>query len=132
MRDERPSATATWVALCRGLGTCLPEDAQLCADPYGLAFGGTAVRMLGEIAPRVALLRAIVRLRRGPFYRLALWLQMRTRVIDDVLLDFVERGGRQIVILGAGFDCRGARFAKRLEGSVVYEVDHPATQAKKR
>src|SRR5690349_21603225 len=112
MQEETPSFTATWVALCRGLGACLPEDAQLCRDPYGLAFGGTAVRILGEIAPKVAPLRAIVRLRRGPFYRLTLWLQMRTRVIDDVMLDFVERGGRQIVILGAGFDCRAERFAK--------------------
>src|SRR5262249_25735248 len=61
-----------------------------------------------------------------------LGMQLRTRVLDDVLLGFVAQGGRQVLLLGAGFDCRAARFHPELSGATVFEVDHPATQAKKR
>lgn len=37
-----------------------------------------------------------------------------------------------MVILGAGFDCRALRFAHELAHATVFEVDHPATQARKR
>jgi methyltransferase (TIGR00027 family) len=59
-------------------------------------------------------------------------MQVRTRVIDDVLCRFVDGGGRQIVLLGAGYDCRAHRLAGRLEECRLFEVDHPATQAHKR
>jgi methyltransferase (TIGR00027 family) len=59
-------------------------------------------------------------------------MQVRTRVLDAVLLEFARDGGTQVVILGAGFDCRALRFARELAQATVYEVDHPATQARKR
>ena len=59
-----------------------------------------------------------------------LLLQLRTRVIDDDVRSFTERGGRQLVLLGAGFDCRAWRL-KELRDTTVFEVDHPATQRKK-
>jgi methyltransferase (TIGR00027 family) len=58
-------------------------------------------------------------------------MQLRTRVIDDDVAAFAAAGGRQLVLLGAGFDCRAWRLPA-LAGVTVYEVDHPATQAKKR
>src|SRR5262249_33283120 len=61
-----------------------------------------------------------------------LWLQLRTRVLDRVLLDFVGAGGAQVILLGAGFDARAARFARELARATVFEVDHPATMQKKR
>ena len=65
----------------------------------------------------------------GPFL---LWMQLRTRALDDVLSRFVSEGGRQVVLLGAGYDCRARRFADVLGETHVFEVDHPATQAKKK
>ncbi len=59
-------------------------------------------------------------------------MQVRTRVIDDAVRAFVARGGRQLVILGAGFDARGWRLRDDLRGAAVFEVDHPATHAAKR
>jgi methyltransferase (TIGR00027 family) len=58
-------------------------------------------------------------------------MQLRTRVIDDDVAAFAAAGGRQLVLLGAGFDCRAWRLAA-LAGATVFEVDHPATQARKR
>ena len=60
-----------------------------------------------------------------------LFIAMRTRFAEDALAAAVERGVRQLVVLGAGLDTyayRGA-FRDRLR---IFEVDYPATQAWKR
>src|SRR5262249_10604890 len=57
-------------------------------------------------------------------------MQVRTRVIDDAVRAFVAAGGRQVVLLGAGYDCRALRL-RELDTSDVYEIDHPATQGHK-
>src|SRR5262249_11156238 len=38
----------------------------------------------------------------------------------------------QVLVLGAGYDARAVRLAHTLRGARVFEVDHPATQARKR
>jgi methyltransferase (TIGR00027 family) len=55
----------------------------------------------------------------------------RSRIAEDALLAAVERGVRQVVILGAGLDTFAFRnpHAARIR---VFEVDHPATQTWKR
>ncbi len=118
---NRPSVTAAWVAAARSFGVLLPERERLADDPYGARFARTtplfrSPKLARALFPR----RAIV------------YMQVRTRAIDDVMLDFVAAGGRQLVILGAGFDCRALRFAHALADSTVFEIDHPATQARKR
>src|SRR5262245_17823274 len=55
---------------------------------------------------------------------------VRTRYIDDVLGAALRGGAEQVVILGAGFDCRAYRIPD-IARTRVFEVDHPATQAKK-
>jgi methyltransferase (TIGR00027 family) len=51
-------------------------------------------------------------------------------VLDDAVRGFARAGGCQVVILGAGYDCRALRLAE-LDGAAVFEVDHPATQRHK-
>lgn len=130
VREGKPSKTAAYVATWRALGDCLPPEVRLCHDPLGWAFS----------PPEVAWLRAIVRrfpgaswsaLRRTPLRRLLLWMQLRTRAIDDLAIEFTRNGGRQIVLLGAGFDSRAVRLRGRLPDVKFFEVDHPATQARK-
>jgi methyltransferase (TIGR00027 family) len=55
----------------------------------------------------------------------------RTRLIDDLLAESIGNEPCQIVILGAGFDCRAYRLPI-LKGRDVYEVDHPLTLDRKR
>lgn len=121
MKDHA-SFTAAWVAGCRSLALTLPEEARLADDPYGARFAPPGM---------AALLRmpAVARRALRPF---VIYMQVRTRVLDDAMLDFVRAGGDQVVLLGAGFDCRALRFAHELARSTVFEVDHPATQARKR
>jgi methyltransferase (TIGR00027 family) len=56
----------------------------------------------------------------------------RSRIAEDALSRAVERGIRQIVILGAGLDTFALRNPHSARQIRLYEVDHPATQAWKR
>jgi methyltransferase (TIGR00027 family) len=56
----------------------------------------------------------------------------RSRIAEDALSRAVERGVRQIVILGAGLDTFALRNPHGARQIRIYEVDHPATQAWKR
>ncbi|HTZ57836.1 MAG TPA: class I SAM-dependent methyltransferase [Acidobacteriaceae bacterium] len=61
-----------------------------------------------------------------------LFITARSRIGEDALSAAVERGIRQIVILGAGLDTFALRSPHGARRIRIYEVDHPATQAWKR
>lgn len=61
-----------------------------------------------------------------------LFTAARSRIAEDALSRAVERGLRQIVVLGAGLDTFALRNPHSARGILIYEVDHPATQAWKR
>jgi methyltransferase (TIGR00027 family) len=124
MRDDTPSRTAQWVAAARGLGRLLPEAVRIADDPYGLAFTSSGLAGLVNRSQdgQAAAIARIPGLRRWIVY-----MQVRTRVIDDAVRAFVAAGGHQLVVLGAGYDCRALRMPE-LTGSQVFEIDHPATQ----
>ena len=125
MRDGTPSRTAQWVAAARAFGMTLPESVRIADDPYGIAFTSPSLqRLFAQAAPRS--LAAVPGLRTWIAY-----MQVRTRVLDDAIREFVAGGGRQVVLLGAGYDCRALRMGE-LADARVYEVDHPATQSHKR
>jgi methyltransferase (TIGR00027 family) len=131
MRAHQPSQTAAWVAGARTLGQLLPVAERLAHDPYGIAF------MRGPVATLAQLLLTYPglchRIARATSLQAFLWwMQLRTRAFDDVLQAFLASGGRQVVLLGAGYDCRALRFAAQLDEVCIIEVDHPSTQAEKR
>jgi methyltransferase (TIGR00027 family) len=131
VRENSPSFTAAWVAAMRGLGAFLPDRLRLVDDPYGLRFARTLRALREDPSAERRGRRTAPLWMRGYVRRFAVYMQLRTRVIDDDVAAFAAAGGRQLVLLGAGFDCRAWRLAA-LAGVTVYEVDHPATQAKKR
>jgi methyltransferase (TIGR00027 family) len=57
------------------------------------------------------------------------YVAARTRFFDEELIRAYDRGVRQVVIVGAGYDGRSLRF--RRPGVTFFEVDHPVTQADK-
>lgn len=127
MKADSASHTAAAVAAARGLGARLPPEAQLAPDPYGLAF---SYPRLGKALSTGPLAHAL--LWAAPLRRWILYMQVRTRVLDDALRAFAAAGGEQLVLLGAGYDCRAHRLALELPGVQVLEVDHPATARRKR
>jgi methyltransferase (TIGR00027 family) len=130
MEPERPSRTAALVAFLRAVATLDMTGVRGFSDP-------TAAKLLPT--PFAELHGALVwldahgqrdRLRRG-FGGYLDTLPLRTLAIDAELRAAVERGAAQVVILGAGLDGRAWRMPE-LSDAVVFEVDHPATQADKR
>ena len=132
MIDGTPSRTAQFVAAARALGALLPDEAQLADDPFGARVGGAGVAGLSALARRAPSLRPLLRAAAAPMLPMIAYMQVRTRLIDDCVRDFAAQGGRQVVLLGAGFDARAARLGHALGGARFFEVDHPATQALKR
>jgi methyltransferase (TIGR00027 family) len=53
-----------------------------------------------------------------------LWVAIRTRFLDEIVLDAAREGTRQLVILGAGLDCRAFRLAWP-NGMRCFEIDVP-------
>jgi methyltransferase (TIGR00027 family) len=123
------SRTAQFVALYRALESVGPR-ARL-HDPYAARFLSPslarAVRV-ARFAPLGALLTGYADLRAPGARTSAI---ARTLYIDDVARAAAAAGIRQLVVLGAGFDCRAHRLPE-LRDAVVYEVDRADTQQHKR
>jgi methyltransferase (TIGR00027 family) len=125
MKDTTPSRTARHVAALRGLGPLLPPAGRLVDDPWGAEWTGYGpLRRLATAMPAAA--QRVSR----PMWRWLLYMQVRTFALDCEVARFVAEGGRQLVLLGAGLDARALRL--RHPGLRVFEIDHPATQARKR
>jgi methyltransferase (TIGR00027 family) len=130
MRDDTPSRTAQWVAAARGMGRLLPDSVRIADDPYGMAFGSSSIRRLMERTRDARPDRAAAIARIPGLSTWIVHMQVRTRLIDDAVRSFAAAGGRQVVVLGAGYDCRALRLPE-LAGAQVFEIDHPATQGHK-
>jgi methyltransferase (TIGR00027 family) len=101
------------------------------ANPDHLAglFLGRKFRLLTNIGPlRRAFLPLYRRLYPGAYY----YQVARTKLFDAVLREQIGSGAaKQLVILGAGYDTRAHRFKDTLRGVPTFEVDYPATLARK-
>lgn len=131
MTTDNSSKTAEYMALFRALESKRSSRVRLFSDPLAMDFlrpwlkravllarfpgGGTLVEKIAD--------------RRIPGARTS--AIARTRLIDDLLAESIGSELCQIVILGAGFDCRAYRLPI-LKGRDVYEVDHPLTLDRKR
>ena len=119
-----------WVAALRGLAEL--DDPAIVSDPLAVELlpwtYATLVRAAAR-APSVTRIgqRALARATRN----LSRHMALRTRAIDDVVASEALAGTKQLVLLGAGFDARAYRLPS-LHDAIVFEVDHPDTQAEKR
>jgi methyltransferase (TIGR00027 family) len=126
------SRTAALVALYRAIESSRSATTRLFEDPFAPAFLGRRFRWALRLS-RLPVVGAAVPWSvidghwSGPRGTVA----VRTRYIDDVLGRALGAGVDQVVILGAGFDSRAYRIPG-IEQTRVFEVDHPATQAKKK
>jgi methyltransferase (TIGR00027 family) len=119
------SSTAQNMAAFRALESGRPAGERLFCDPFARRFLPASQRALLAVAS-VPPLRALIECYadgRAPGARTS--AIARTRLIDDWLRDEVAVGARQVVLLGAGFDCRALRLTE-LSGIEVFEVDRPA------
>ncbi len=126
-----PSRTAEYMALFRALESQRPPGRRLVEDRAAARFLGARLRAVAYAARLPPLRWLIVAYidRRWPGPRLS--GVVRTRVIDDLVRSATGGGCGQLVLLGAGYDTRATRLHEAAS-TTVFEVDHPATQARKR
>ena len=131
MKTGQASRTAEYMAFFRALESARPSRKRLFTDRFAVQFLRPGLRralwfsrlpVLGALIPWYAD-------RRLPGARTS--GIARTRLIDDALCQALREGIGQVVILGAGFDCRAYRLPG-IGSAAVFEVDHPATLSVKR
>jgi methyltransferase (TIGR00027 family) len=130
MKHSQPSRTAEYMAFFRAMESVRPADRRLFADPFAAHFIRPSLQRLVRFS-RSAILAGFVNWytdRRLPGARTS--GIARTRLIDDALGGALGENIPQVVILGAGFDCRAYRLSC-LNKATVFEVDHPTTLATK-
>jgi len=99
----------------------LLDNGSILSDPFAVTIlreDEADVRQLANAHPLASIGR--------------LFTAARSRIAEDALSRAVERGIRQIVILGAGLDTFALRNPHGSRRIRIYELDHPATQAWKR
>jgi methyltransferase (TIGR00027 family) len=120
------STMAEVMAMRRFTETRRPEGERICYDPYAVHFINPAILRAAAEHPDEAKEKAeqVERL----FPGLGNSIVARVRYFDDFVRASVDKGIRQLVILGAGYDTRAYRIENLKRDVRVFEVDHPDTQ----
>lgn len=128
MRDE-PSRTAEAVCLFRASDQRRPAADRIVDDPYARLFLSPISR---AALATVEATGRLGRLAEEHLPGLVTYVLARHRFIDDALARALDAGPiEQVVLLGAGYDTRAYRFAEKLAGRAVFEVDFPSTSRRK-
>ena len=120
MKPNEPSRTALMIARQRAAHQLL-DHGSILNDPFAMKI----LREDEDVVLQFANAHPMASIGR-------LFTAARSRIAEDALSRSVERGVRQIVILGAGLDTFALRNPHGALEIRIYEVDHPATQAWKR
>lgn len=118
MLADRGSWTALGAAVHRAAHQIL-DVPKVFEDPLAHRILGAE----GDAALRLRLERP------EAWMRLRALIAVRSRIAEDAIRGAVRNGVRQYVLLGAGLDTFAYRNPYAATGLLVFEVDHPATQA---
>jgi methyltransferase (TIGR00027 family) len=126
MRRGQHSSTAEFMAFFRALETARGRHLRLFSDRWAKRFLKPSHRLLVALSRLDAVGDVLQRYIdwRWPGARSS--AVARTRYIDDAIVEALDTGIDQFVMLGAGFDCRAQRLTE-LQNVRVFEVDHPDT-----
>lgn len=114
------SLTARVYAALRMMETVKPEPFRLIEDPYAAYF--LSEKSLNLARNQDAFVPVLSR-----------QVILEARFIDDTMNDALQTGIRQVLLLGAGHDCRALRLANSYPSETVFfEVDRPRTLRYKR
>jgi len=122
MKSGQPSRTAEYMAFFRAWESARPEGKRLFVDNFARHFIRRSLRVAVWFST-MPVLGPLVRWyvdRRLPGARTS--AIARTRLIDESVCQALRDGLRQVVVLGAGFDCRAYRLPG-INSAAVFEVD---------
>jgi len=118
------------MAFFRALESARPAGSRLFSDPFATLFLTPGLRLLIALSPAPVLRRVVPAVADAILPGARSSAVARTRLIDDVL-SAAAPDVEQVVVLGAGYDCRPYRLPA-LDGLPVFEIDHPDTLARRR
>lgn len=127
----RASQTAEYTCFQRAKEHQRPEGERIVDDPLAARF------LPGEWRAQLRVPRRMHDLTERLVDGVGTFCLARHRALDELLLGCLEEGAVaglpvvQVLLLGAGYDTRAWRFAEALGDRPVFEVDHPATAARK-
>ena len=126
MRPNAASRTAEYMAFYRALESARPWGKRLFTDPFATSFLRPSLWIFAMLSRVPYLAGTVARYadHRAPGARTS--AIARTRLIDDIVSQSLREGAHQLVILGAGFDCRFYRLPGT-HYATAFEVDYPAT-----
>src|SRR5262245_44701955 len=124
------SRTAAHMAAFRALESARPRGERLFRDVYAARFlppGQRALAVVSKAGVARKLVEAYADMRAPGARSSGI---ARTRLIDDWIIGECEDGAEQVVILGAGYDCRALRLPA-LARVKVFELDRAELLARK-
>ncbi len=130
VEEGKPSWTAENVASFRAIAALDPDEKVKNPDNLAARF---ISREYWSTVPGLSLdfsssRKTIAEWRVSGYY----YVNARTKYIDLLLEEAIQKGAQQIVILGAGYDSRAYRFHRKYPAATFFEVDLPETQARKK
>jgi len=115
---SEPDKTAVWVALWRAMHVQIDPPPHVFEDEHGLKLAAPQEdwRKRPDMDPNSTILvRASI--------------VARARFVEDLVLEQVNKGIGQYVILGAGLDTFAQRKPELASRLTIFEIDRPAPQA---
>ncbi|MDR2309209.1 MAG: SAM-dependent methyltransferase [Paucimonas sp.] len=124
MQGQAASWTALFASIARAAHQVLDGHPKLLDDPVvvGLVEGTSVSEIRAQAAQFDTPMQRLVR---------SLFV-LRSRFVEDRLRAAVESGVKQYIVLGAGLDTFAYRQPPWAAQLSIIEVDHPASQARKR
>ena len=126
------SKAATYLALLRAIESNRPANKRLFDDPYARLFLSPSFRLL-EMLSRISFLNDFIAWFIDKNWTGALTCcSARTRLVDVMAVNTIQDEGiNQVIVFGAGYDCRSLRLRTKKRVQFV-EIDHPDFQVQKR
>lgn len=121
---KQASTTAVGVAALRAVHQLMDGEPKLLEDPVILRLLDPGFPGLLKAHPEKYLT--------WPRQALKSHVLLRSRFAEDCLKEAYDRGLRQYLLLGAGFDTFAYRQPAWAKDLRIYEADHPGSQAHKR
>ncbi len=128
VRPGEVSWTAEAVTALRAIAAMNPDERVRGTDYLAIKFVTPAFWHYSPYSPDFKTSQMAIKAWRVGTYYL---VNARTKHTDQTLVEMAKQGLRQVVVLGAGFDTRAYRFAALMPEVRFFEMDLPATIARK-
>jgi len=136
MIDGSPSRTALMVAAMRADHFLKAPEPKILGDSLAMQLAGfeTPEKLAAYVEMILTGFAQLSDRETAELFitRIADSVCMRSRLVEGELADGLDRGLKQLVVLGAGLDSTAYRLPGLTGNLQIFEVDHPATQKWKR